>query len=108
MDMSDTLKCRRRVLENSAATALIAASIPPMPRPVTTRQIDRSTSPVTVVAMSMPPAMTARHPRIVGRRPILVGDAAEDDRADGHADEFHRQHDAERGPVDAPLRGDTG
>ena len=69
--MSDTLKCRRCVFENSAATALIAASMPPMPRPVMTRQIERSTSPVTVVAMSMPSDMTARHPRIVGRRPIL-------------------------------------
>ena len=69
--MNDTLRCRRCVFENSAATALIAASIPPIPRPVTTRQIDRSTRPVTVVAISMPVAMTARQPRIVGRRPIL-------------------------------------
>ena len=49
----------------------MAASMPPMPRPVTTRQIDRSTRPVTVVAMIMPNDITARHPRIVGRRPIL-------------------------------------
>ena len=106
--MSDTLKWRRRVLENSAETALIAASIPPIPRPVTTRQIERSTSPVTVVAMSMPP----RHDRQASqdRRtpPDFVGDAAEDDRADRHANELHRQHDAERGPVDSPFRGDAG
>ena len=34
-----------------------------------TRQIDSGTRPVVVVAMNMPPAMTARQPSIVGRRP---------------------------------------
>ena len=90
--MMATLKSRRFVLENSAATALIAASIPPMPRPVMMRQIDRSMSresmlapstkltagasapprmPLVVVTMNMPSAITTRHPSTVGRRPIL-------------------------------------
>jgi hypothetical protein len=69
--MIDTLRCRCFAFENSAAIALIVASIPPIPSPVMTRQIDRSTRPVTVVAMSMPVAMTTRHPSTVGRRPIL-------------------------------------
>ncbi len=42
-----------------------------MPRPVTTRQIDRSKVPLTVVAMYMPVVMSTRQPSIVGRRPIL-------------------------------------
>ena len=69
--MSETLRCRRRVFENSAATALIPASMPPMPSPVTTRQMERATSPLAVVGMTMPTAITTRHPRIVGRRPTL-------------------------------------
>ncbi len=68
--MSDTLRCRRRLFENSIETALIAASIPPMPSPVTMRHVDRPASPLAVVAITMPVAMTARHPRIAGRRPI--------------------------------------
>ena len=31
-----------------------------------------------------------------------------EDRADRHPDELHRQHDAERSTVDAPLRGNAG
>ena len=38
----------------------------------------------------------------------LVGDATEHDRADGHANQFHREDDAEPGAVDAPFRSDTG
>src|SRR5688572_9619738 len=45
--------------------------MPPIPSPVTTRHSERSTRPLTVVAMNMPVAMTTRQPRIVGRRPIL-------------------------------------
>ena len=51
--------------------------------------------------------MTTRQPRIGRAAADRVGDAAEQDRADRHADELHRQHDAERGAVDAPLRGDA-
>ena len=90
--MIATLMSRRFAFENSAATALIAASMPPMPRPVTMRQVARSasrgsTSPATnsentgstmppttkpeEVAMYMPVAMTTRQPSTVGRRPIL-------------------------------------
>jgi hypothetical protein len=67
--MIETLRCRRRALENSAATALIAASMPPMPRPVRIRHALSAYSPVTVVAMNMPTAISTRQPRIVGRRP---------------------------------------
>ncbi len=49
----------------------MAASIPPMPSPVTTRQMDKDMMLVAVVAPTMPAAITARQPRIVGRRPIL-------------------------------------
>ena len=35
-----------------------------------------------------------------------IGHAAQHRRADGHADELHRQHDAERATVDAPFGGD--
>src|SRR5262245_1244120 len=71
IDISDTLRLRRRVFENSAATAFIEANMPPIPRPVTTRQIDRVTGLVAVVAMNIPNAITTRQPRVVGRRPIL-------------------------------------
>ena len=86
----------------------MAASMPPMPRPVTTRQIDRSTRPVTVVAMIMPNDHHREASEDRRATTDLVGDAAEHDRADGHADQLHRQNDAERGAVDAPFRGDAG
>ncbi len=89
--MIATFRSRRRVFENSATTALIAASMPPMPRPVTIRHTDRSARrastctpnsansgvtrppryPVDVVTMTMPVAITTRQPSTVGRRPIL-------------------------------------
>ena len=37
-----------------------------------------------------------------------IRDVAHDQRADAHADEFHRQDEAERRPVDAPLCSDAG
>src|SRR4029450_9330593 len=115
MDMSDTLRCRRLLFENSAATALVAASMPPIPRPVTIRHIDRSISPVTVVAITIPAAMTARHASIGGRLPIQdrrpppdpARHAAEEDRTERHPDQLHRQHDAQRGTVDPPLLGNA-
>ena len=71
MAISDTLSPRRRKLENSAATALIAASMPPIPSPVKMRQTDRSYTPFARVAMIMPTAMTMRQPSKVRRRPSL-------------------------------------
>ena len=44
--------------------------MPPMPNPVRTRQMDRLAMDVTVVAPSMPPAITTRHPSTVGLRPM--------------------------------------
>jgi hypothetical protein len=49
----------------------MAASTPPMPKPVSTRHNDRSMTPRDVVAMNIPAVITTRQPRIVGRRPIL-------------------------------------
>src|SRR6185503_9681029 len=63
--------CRFLLFENSADTAFIDASMPPIPRPVTTRHTESVTGLVEVVAMNMPDAITIRHPSVVGRRPIL-------------------------------------
>ena len=37
-----------------------------------------------------------------------VGDVAERDRPQGHADELHREHDAERTAIDAPFFRNAG
>jgi len=53
----------------------------------------------------------ARHDDEAGqhRRPPSdpVGQVAQRHRAHRHADQFHRQHQAEGGPVDPPFRGDA-
>ena len=128
IDMMATLTSRRRVFENSAATALIAASMPPMPRPVTIRQIERSasrgstSSPNSCECRRHETAEHAARRRdhehagrhhdeaAEHRRPAadLVRDAAEEDRAERHADELHRQHEAERARLQPPLGPDPG
>ena len=71
MAIRDTFKLRRLSLENSAATALIDANMPPMPSPVNTRHTDRSYTPFARVAMTIPNVITTRQPSNVRRRPIL-------------------------------------
>lgn len=63
-------RLRRRALENSAATALVAASIPPIPRPVSTRQTDKVVTFCAVVAINMPTVITTKQASIVGRLPM--------------------------------------
>ena len=50
------------------------------------------------------------HEAAQNRRPTAdpVGDAAEQDRADGHADQLHRQHDPKRAWLEPPLPLDAG
>src|SRR6516164_345805 len=64
-------KLRQRRLESSAAAALIAARVPPIPSPVSSRQGRRSATPREWAAPNMPTAMAMRQPRMVGRRPTL-------------------------------------
>jgi len=45
---------------------------------------------------------------MLGRRPDAVGDAAEHNRAERHADELHREHNTQCGAIDAPFGGDSG
>ena len=118
---------RRLLFENSAATALIAASMPPMPRPVITRQtrgrravvelvVEQAaigvtsppSTPVDCVTMNMPSAIDDEAAQ--DRRPPadLVGEAAQEHRAERHAQELRREHEAERRAVDVPFRGDAG
>ena len=68
--MIDTHRWRRRVLEYSATSALIDASMPPIPRPVTMRQTDSCRIVATLLAMNMPTVIRMTQPMIVGRRPI--------------------------------------
>jgi hypothetical protein len=70
MAMRDTHKLRRRRLANSAATALLAASRPPIPSPVVKRHTSSSGICFTVVTMNIPEVINTRQPSIVGRRPI--------------------------------------
>jgi hypothetical protein len=67
--MIETLRLRRRRFENSAATALIDANMPPMPRPVNTRHVDSSTMVEDCVAMTNPRTMSPRQPSSSRRRP---------------------------------------
>src|SRR6478735_6090018 len=62
---------RPALLVDSAVTALVAARMPPMPRPVMKRQIVRLSTPVAAWAMYMPMAMITRQPSIAGLRPTL-------------------------------------
>src|SRR5215469_12013804 len=64
-------KLRQRRLEISAATALIAARVPPMPRPVRSRQGRSAATPRAADAPNIPAAMATTQPIIVGRRPTL-------------------------------------
>src|SRR4051812_27438350 len=64
-------RLRHFLLENSATTALVQESIPPIPKPVTRRQIDNCTGLPDVVAPSMPAIITVMHAKSVGRLPIL-------------------------------------
>ena len=57
--------------------------------------------------MYMPIAMITRHSSIVELAADLVGHAAEDDRAEAHADQLGREDDAELGARDAPFLGDA-
>ena len=79
-----------------------------MPRPVTTRQIDKTTRPVTVVAMIMPNDITARHPRIVGRRPILSATPPSTIEPMAMPINSIESTMPSRGAVDAPFRSDAG
>ncbi len=88
--------------------ALSAGIMPPMPSPVTTRQIDSVTRSPLPVTMAMPSAMTARQPSTVRRRPMRSANPPTQHRSDHHADQFHRQHDAEGGAVNAPFAGNAG
>src|SRR6266853_4548467 len=64
-------RARHLVLENSATTALVQDSIPPIPRPVNTRQMASCPGLEAVVARIIPVTITTRHPNKVGRRTIL-------------------------------------
>src|SRR6185437_15140047 len=68
--MIETERLRVRAFENSDATALIAARVPPIPSPVITRYTERTSMLFAVVARNIPAAMTMRQPRMVTRRPI--------------------------------------
>src|SRR5688572_20417075 len=70
MTMSEMQRLRHFLFENSATTALVQESMPPMPRPVMMRQMDSWTGLPAVVAMNMPKAIVTRHPSSVGRRPM--------------------------------------
>ena len=85
--------CLFLAFENSAATALIAASMPPIPKPVSTRHADSTERLEAVVTMNMPaPSRRAgEHQRPAAD---LVGDAPEHDRADRHADELGDEDEA--------------
>ena len=45
--------------------------MPPMPMPVTNRNANSAGTVYECAAPNMPSAMATRHPRIIGRRPIL-------------------------------------
>ncbi len=68
--MRATARLRVRALASSATMALVQASMPPMPRPVTSRITDRETTLNEKVAANIPVAMTTRQSRMVGRRPM--------------------------------------
>jgi hypothetical protein len=69
MTISDIARLRPLLLQISAVTALIAASMPPMPSPVSRRQRPSVVGLLAVVARPMPTAITTRQPSTVGRRP---------------------------------------
>ncbi len=52
-----------------------------------------------------------RHEHQAGqhRRPApdAIGHGAQDERAQGHAEQLHREHDTECGAIDAPFGGDS-
>jgi hypothetical protein len=73
--MSEIEWLRHLLLENSATTALMPESMPPMPRPVNTRQMESWTGLAAVVAPSMPAAITIKDPSSAGRRQRRPGRA---------------------------------
>lgn len=72
MTYSAMARLREALLEVSAVTALVVASMPPIPKPVKSRKKSRDSAPVaTVAAAYMPADMITRQISIVGLRPIL-------------------------------------
>ena len=113
--MIATLQSRRFAFENSAATALIAASMPPMPEagdhppgrevaePVVELVVeqggDRRHEPAEDAGRLRNHEHAGRHddeaPQDRGPPANLVREAAEENRAERHAQELRGQHEAE-------------
>ncbi len=70
MTMSEMLKARCFALENSPTTALVALSMPPIPRPVKTRHSERIKGLDAVVAPIMrPPSQSSTRSTWAGGQP---------------------------------------
>ena len=69
MTINGKTRLRYRALANSATVAFSAASIPPIPTPVSKRHSDNCVTSLDVGARSIPVAITTRQPMIVHRRP---------------------------------------
>src|ERR1700722_4526467 len=108
MAIRDTLRLRRRAFENSAATALIEASIPPIPKPVNTRQTERSYTPLGARRHDHPRSHYDEAAEQGAAAADFVRAPAEGDRADSHAEQFHREDNSQDRSVDAPGARNAG
>src|SRR5689334_7615779 len=69
MTMSEMHSLRHFLLENSATTAFVQESMPPMPRPVIMRQMESWTGLAEYVDMNMPKIIVSTQRSNVGRPP---------------------------------------
>ncbi len=104
----DTARLRQRWLDNSAAAALIDASMPPIPKPVSNRQTSNVGTPSARLAPNMPTDHGKQTTEDGRAPPDLVGDTAEQHGAQAHAHQLHRQNPAERGLVHSPVLRNPG
>ena len=96
---------RQRLEEYSLAITLVQASMPPIPRPVTTRQIPSSTAECAREASSMPAVARPTEIRTMGRRPMTSAKGARPSEPMAMPTSPALKQDTQLRPAEAETRG---